>query len=303
VIVATAPVRVCDAGGWTDTWFAGRGAVCNLAVRPGVRVELHPADELVIDADGGPSPLVVVALEEAGVHAGRVVVRSAVPPGSSLGTSAAVAVAVLAAAGVPRSALARRAHAVEVERLGLQSGVQDQAAASSGGASWLEIDYPAARRSAIAVPPAAWRSLDARFVTVFLGEHRSSAVHERVIADLTDDASALDELRACAVAARDALAAGDLRAYGVALARNTEAQRALHPALVSAAADEVIAVARRAGALGWKVNGAGGEGGSVTVVCGDVVPALPGRVLPLRLARRGVVVSGGGARGRPSPPR
>src|SRR5207237_9326036 len=38
VVVATAPVRVCDIGGWTDTWFARHGHVCSIAVRPGVTV-------------------------------------------------------------------------------------------------------------------------------------------------------------------------------------------------------------------------------------------------------------------------
>src|SRR5713226_5897928 len=33
-----APVRVLDAGGWTDTWFAGGGTVCHLAVDDGADV-------------------------------------------------------------------------------------------------------------------------------------------------------------------------------------------------------------------------------------------------------------------------
>jgi D-glycero-alpha-D-manno-heptose-7-phosphate kinase len=287
VPIATAPVRVCDAGGWTDTWFAGSGLVCNLAVRPGVRVEVLPGDG--IDA---PNDLVRAAVESAGVTDVRIHVSSAVPAGSSLGTSAAVAVAVLAALGVPRPELASRAHRVETERLGLQSGVQDQAAAAHGGASWIEVEYPSAVRATIAVPPDAWRDLDRRLLTVFLGEHRSSEVHERVIADLTTDPSALEELRVAARLAAGALSAGDLAGYGRALAANTDAQRALHPGLVSDAAEEVIAAARAAGALGWKVNGAGGEGGSVTIVCGDVRPHVPvGEVLPLRLSRQGVRIT------------
>jgi len=35
VIRAEAPVRICDLGGWTDTWFAEHGAVCSIAVTPG----------------------------------------------------------------------------------------------------------------------------------------------------------------------------------------------------------------------------------------------------------------------------
>ena len=32
IIQATAPIRVCDIGGWTDTWFATHGAIFNIAV-------------------------------------------------------------------------------------------------------------------------------------------------------------------------------------------------------------------------------------------------------------------------------
>ena len=289
--VATAPVRVCDAGGWTDTWFAGSGFVCSLAVRPGVRVEV--TRDVGVTFTSPRTPLLDATIAEAGATDVRVDVRSHVPPGSALGTSAAVTVALLAALGVSRAELVARAHRVETVHLGQQSGVQDQAAAAHGGVAALTIDYPDVRRRPIAVPAAAWRELDRRLLTVFLGEHRSSDVHERVIADLTADADALEDLRRCARDAADALEAGDLRAYGAALSANTDAQAALHPSLVSDDARAVIDAARAAGALGWKVNGAGGEGGSVTVVCGDARPTMPvGSVLPLRLSRQGVRVTG-----------
>lgn len=281
--VATAPVRVCDAGGWTDTWFAGTGVVCNLAVRPGVRVEVQPRSDRRVTFESPPTPLLEATVAEAGARGVHVTVHAAAPPGSSLGTSAAVTVALLAALGVPRTELAERAHRVETERLGLQSGVQDQVAAAFGGASLLEVDYPRVRRVPLPVP-----TVD--LLTVFLGPHRSSRVHEGVIADLSTDATALDVLRSCARDAAAALVAGDLAAYGAALIANTEAQRSLHPALVSEEAQAVIDAARASGALGWKVNGAGGDGGTVTVLCGNRRPQVS-PVLPLRVSRRGVIVS------------
>lgn len=290
--VVTAPVRVCDAGGWTDTWFAGTGQVCNLAVRPGVRVEVHAREDGEVTYELPPTPLLEAAVAEVGATGIHVSVRSMVPPGSSLGTSAAVCVALLAALGVPRRDLATRAHRVETEGLGLQSGVQDQAASAYGGASWIEVTYPTAQRGAIAVPGHAWRALDERLLTVFLGQHTSSAVHDEVITGLATEPSALETLRRCAHLAAAALTAGNLHAYGDALITNTEAQRALHPALISDDAQAIIDAAASAGALGWKVNGAGGDGGSVTIVCGDRRPDVPAeRVLPLRLSRQGVRVT------------
>ena len=66
--------------------------------------------------------------------------------------------------------------------------------------------------------------------------------------------------------ALDALLAGDYAALGRAMIENTAAQARLNPALVGTEATQVIAIAREHGAIGWKVNGAGGEGGSITLL-------------------------------------
>jgi D-glycero-alpha-D-manno-heptose-7-phosphate kinase len=47
---------------------------------------------------------------------------------------------------------------------------------------------------------------------------------------------------------------------------NTDAQRLLHHDLVGDLAELVITAARRHGALGYKVNGAGGDGGAITLL-------------------------------------
>jgi D-glycero-alpha-D-manno-heptose-7-phosphate kinase len=82
------------------------------------------------------------------------------------------------------------------------------------------------------------------------------------------DCKPLNDLRTTAGRSRDALCAGNFAALGTAMIENTEAQGGLHPALISPEAARVIEIAREHGALGWKVNGAGGSGGSVTILCG-----------------------------------
>jgi D-glycero-alpha-D-manno-heptose-7-phosphate kinase len=313
-ITASAPVRVCDAGGWTDTWFARRGVVCSVAVEPGAHVELTLDEEpgpVVLDvAAPGPHPLLEAALAQRPLPAGRgarITVGAAVPPGSGLGTSAAVVVALLAALHAARDepldpiVLAGDAHSVETG-LGLQSGVQDQYAAACGGSNVIRVDpYPTAAVEPIAVPAPTRAELDARLVTVYLGRpHESSLVHETVIARLEHDPNAdawLAPLRAAALDAAAALAAGDVERYGAALVANTVAQAALHPALVSNDAHALIELARAHGAAGWKVNGAGGDGGTVTIVASadasqrsamlDAIDAARWLRLPLRLASRG----------------
>ena len=301
-VVARAPVRICDAGGWTDTWFAGSGLVCNLAVGPGAEVRVRttrrrgPASvvldvasfgdryELAHGDRPGRHPLLQAALASAARTDDAVLevrVGAAPPPGCGTGTSAAVVVALLgalrAAAGetVDAHEVAMAAHRIESDDLGLQSGVQDQLAAAHGGACAITVaEYPTAHVERLPLTPETVEAMSLRLVTVYLGRpHRSSAIHEQVIASLEHGGRATDEslapLRDAAAAAAAALTAGDLEGWAEALALNTEIQASLHPELVSADARRLIAIARTHGAAGWKVNGAGGDGGTVSIVGPD----------------------------------
>jgi D-glycero-alpha-D-manno-heptose-7-phosphate kinase len=156
------------------------------------------------------------------------------------------------------------------------------------------------------VPDPLWWELERRLVLVYLGRaHDSSALHETVIRSLEDagpDSPALVDLRRTAVRSRDALSSGDFAALGRAMVESTEAQGRLHPALIGTEARRVIALARERGALGWKVNGAGGEGGSLTLLCGEssaekraLVRAIEQtdkafRSVPIYLSRQGLRV-------------
>ena len=76
----------------------------------------------------------------------------------------------------------------------------------------------------------------------------------------------LNTLRQAAEDSRDAIMKGDFRSLGAAMQKNTDAQARLHPDLVSIDALRIIDVAKKHRALGWKVNGAGGGGGSLTLL-------------------------------------
>jgi D-glycero-alpha-D-manno-heptose-7-phosphate kinase len=342
-ITATAPVRTCDCGGWTDTWFARHGAVFHIAVNPGVRVvvraEAAPmgaASAVVLIAENygdryafapGTRPwvrhaLLEAAIESVGVPPGtalEVSVRSAVPPGAATGTSAAVCVALVGAlralwgGSVDADDVAKAAHGVEVDLLGQQSGVQDQYAAAHGGINYIDIrEYPSAVCRRVAASDGTRTALERQLLLVYLGRtHSSSAIHEEVIRGLDRQGSpgcaALDDLRLAAAAARDAVEAGNLAALGAAMRACTEGQRRLHPSLVGSDAQRVIDAAAAQGALGWKVNGAGGEGGSLAILCPPGAEARAAieaaiaqasntyQVLPTSIAQTGLAMS---ARGR-----
>jgi D-glycero-alpha-D-manno-heptose-7-phosphate kinase len=132
------------------------------------------------------------------------------------------------------------------------------------------FQYPHASVSPIQIPNATWWELERRLSLVYLGKsHRSSDVHEMVIRSLENagpDCEQLNDLRTTATKSRDALYANDFAALGAAMIENTEAQSRLSPALISPEAARAIEIARAHGALGWKVNGAGGDGGSLTIL-------------------------------------
>ncbi len=294
IVQATAPVRTADVGGWTDTWFAGRGTVTSVAVGPGVAVTVASCDldrgyvRIVVDALGVDSvvdlgdptastdPFVAMAAA-VGSPSRPVEIRleSFVPPGSGLGTSAAVSVALIGALWafdgrvVDPVALASAAHSVETA-LGLQSGVQDQLAAAMGGTRRYDIRYPELRASHIVCDDPA-RLFDGRLLTVYLGQpHSSSEVHNHVIAELEAGGhrAALDDIRVAAMNAAAALRRADLPGFGRSLRAHNEATLRLHEPIVSPLAREIGALSDSYGALGWKANGAGGHGGTISIVAG-----------------------------------
>jgi D-glycero-alpha-D-manno-heptose-7-phosphate kinase len=265
----------------------------------------------------GPHPLLEAALrsipppDDADIE---IAVASEAPAGASTGTSAAVLVAMLGAldrlAGGQRTPyeVAYEAHAVETRQLGGESGIQDQLCAAFGGVNFIDIvEYPRAVVSQLALSDNTRRELADRLALVYLGRpHNSSAVHQKVFVDLErfgPDDPRLVALRTAAERARDAVLAADFQALGRAMRDNTNTQAALHGDLVSSDAWRVISIADRHGAIGWKVNGAGGEGGSITLLTdGDVDRKLamlgaveqenPAcRIIPIALSGAGLRVS------------
>ena len=117
---AIAPTRVCDLGGWTDTWFAGHGAVFNIAVYPYVEVQIRMSERtttkerVVISVENydeayalnpddityDKHPMIEAAIDLMTVPEScglQINIYSEAPPGASMGTSAAVSVALVGA--------------------------------------------------------------------------------------------------------------------------------------------------------------------------------------------------------------
>ena len=239
---SVAPIRVCDNGGWTDTWFARYGSIFNISVSPCVEVQIKVyehhggAERITINAEnygeryliGEPAgqytrqPLLEATIDFMKVPANvavEVAIYSEVPGGCSTGTSAAVSVAMIGALDrltpgeMTPGEIARAAHRIETELLKQQCGIQDQIASAYGGINYIEMfEYPHATVSPVMLPDPVWWELESRLSLIFVGlAHSSSQVHEMVIRELEGagpDADKLRPLRETAAKSRDALVAG-----------------------------------------------------------------------------------------------
>jgi D-glycero-alpha-D-manno-heptose-7-phosphate kinase len=303
-IKCTAPIRICDLGGWTDTWFAGKGNILNIAVFPSVEVTVDARkaqagegqitifaenynDRYDIEPKGRTwtkHPLIEAALRmfelPRDLHL-DVSIFSEAPAGASTGTSAAVSVALLGALdllggrSLTSHEIASKAHYIESELLGIQSGIQDQISSAYGGINFIEMtNYPEASVSPLSLPEELLWELQSRLVLIYLGKpHSSSAIHGMVIRRLEESSEHrrhLEPLREAAIEGKKALLRKDLEAFGNAMIENTRAQRKLHPDLIGERAKLVISLAQECGVAGYKVNGAGGAGGSITLLLKSV---------------------------------
>jgi D-glycero-alpha-D-manno-heptose-7-phosphate kinase len=299
MIHTRAPYRIFDCGGWTDTSFmpGGNGACCNIAVDLCVRIEYKPNDSKMLYVEHRTSgktesinlPFVpnkknkpetlaeaaVAALKLDAIHGGNIVVESDVPQGSGLGGSASYGVALLAALRPElledKHALAELAQELETKWLGNSCGTQDQMAASFGGISYSEINYPLFTHEAINCSPSFAKRLHDSLILIYTGEsHFSSDMHQTVISELEKEnpkvVDAFHRLKSCADEAADALRQADLTRYKEMLNANWQAQKDLHPNITTGAIEEVYETIKAIDpSLAFKGSGAGG-GGSVGVL-------------------------------------
>ncbi len=346
IINSVAPIRVCDIGGWTDTWFARHGKVFNIAVAPFVQVQVHVlpstgerkritivaenyGERYTIEEPRGiydKHPLLEAAIDYMKVPSDlciEVTIYSEAPSGCSTGTSAAVSVALIGALDqltpgrLTPHGVAKAAHEIETKLLKQQCGIQDQIASAYGSVNLIEMyDYPNAGVSQLRLDPTLAWELEQRLSLIYLGvAHNSSEVHRMVIRELEaagPEATKLEPLRRTAEDAKNAVYDRDLEALGRVMIDNTAAQEALHRDLVGPLHRQVIDIARSFRVTGWKVNGAGGEGGSVTLLSDAnwtrkrqmiqaIEAANPGfKAIPIRLSPFGLRVWETPSAARPS---
>jgi D-glycero-alpha-D-manno-heptose-7-phosphate kinase len=324
---ADAPMRLDFAGGWTDVPpFSARegGVVVNGAIELRARVELRLGGTLLrfVAEDlgetlecanaggltpGGTLPLLKAALRMFPVLGGfTLTTRSDAPPGSGLGSSGALGVALVGALSRARQEArgsqecADQAWQVETMEALLPGGKQDQYAAALGGFHRLSFRDPDVGVEPLTLDPAFAAALERQTLLCYTNKSRVSGdTIARVMQGFErgDRAitSALHGIKAAGEAMVEALRRGDLARVAALLSENWKHQQGLDPGMRTADMAKLEQAALAAGALGGKAAGAGAGGSMFFIMNGDarataaaVATAGNSRVLPVVWAAEGV---------------
>lgn len=331
VIYSRSPVRFDFSGGPTDVApFSVKegGIVVNTALNLYATARLEPrldkkifirSHDLNLSQEcqsiselpiGGPLKLIQAIISHIRPNRGfSLETKSDVPPGSGLGSSAALTVATLAALRafqgyqVPDPDYLVH-HALEVENnlLNNINGGQDQIASSYGGFNKIEWRSGKIFRSVVQVPRRAILTLEERSILCYSGSsHISGKVLDKIMVDYENGsekiAKNLRQIKTIAKQAEIALLKSDINKLSELIYNNYACQNQLYNQMSNQNIKEIFTIGNQLKINGGKVAGAGG-GGCVLLICRSFTSQILKQrlrelkyvILPFSCAERGVEV-------------
>lgn len=291
MIIARAPLRLTLGGGGTDlpSYYSRHGGmVVSAGIDKYVFIALNSPKvggtseikyalggqvDMVTSVDDISHALLREACKLVGVD-GRLEVTSMadVPSGTGLGSSGAFLVALLTALhtykreAVPREQIAEEACEVEMARVGNPVGKQDQYIASLGGITRFDIAVDGrVHVSPLAMSPHQVDMLRSGLVMYYTGIRRDAfgilaaqqADTERERQEVIDS---LHRTKEIGEAIATALCAGDFERFGDLMDEHWQNKKRRSADISDPTVDEWYDLARKHGALGGKLMGAGGGG-------------------------------------------
>ena len=289
-IESSAPTRIDLAGGTLDIWplylFHEHAQTLNAAVSLRASCTVTPRQDRrirIVSEDTGTAVeaehwselrdnpelrLLGRLLHYFEAEALELRTRSESPVGAGIAGSSAMNIAVCGAltawSGRARSEdeIMDIAKNVEAQAIDVPTGVQDYRPAMYGGISAVELRVDGIRRVALSVPPS---ELQRRLVLAYTNASRNSGINnwevtKRHIDGDRDVQARFARIRDIAIAMREALERGDWRDVGLQIAEEWETRKGLAPGVTTPEIDAMLEGARKAGAYGGKVCGAGGGG-------------------------------------------
>jgi D-glycero-alpha-D-manno-heptose-7-phosphate kinase len=316
MIISQTPYRVSFAGGGTDLPAFYRnepGAVLSTTIDQHMYVTIHrrfeptirvgySRTEMASTLDEVQHELVREAMRQVEVDEPlEITTIGDVPAGTGMGSSSSLTVGLLNALYAYRhrivspALLAEQACRIEIDILKKPIGRQDQYAAAYGGINYLHFNGD----ETVDVEPVPCRvetlaELEQRTLLVYTGQTRdANQILERQSSGTADRMGILRQMRELAGKMRWALTGdGDLDRFAALLHEGWELKRSLGFGISNDRVNDWYEAARKAGAVGGKLLGAGG-GGFLLLIAPPwrhraIREALDRpRELPFRIARHG----------------
>lgn len=290
MIIVQTPLRVSFFGGGTDfpSYFLEEGGcVLSTAIDKYIFVTIkerfdqklrvgYTKTEMVDHLDEIHHELIREALRKTGIGKGiEITTMGDIPSeGSGLGSSATVTVGSLHAMYsllgelVSAERLANEACEIEIHTLGKPSGVQDQYIAAYGGLRFMEFSTDGqVYTERIPIENGIRKKLNENTMLFFTGvTRRSDTVLTEQKQNIRDHLSILAEMKHLTYLAREEIVAGNVDRIGELLHESWVLKKQLASQISNQDLDEMYCAARRAGAVGGKISGAGG-GGFLLLYC------------------------------------
>lgn len=319
MIIVQTPLRISFFGGGTDfpTFYMEEGGcVLSSAIDKYIFVTVknrfdekirvgYTQTEMVDSLDKIQHELIREALRTTGVERGvEVTTMGDIPSeGTGLGSSSTVTVGALQALYtylgeiVSMERLAREACEIEIGKLGKSIGIQDQYIAAYGNLRFFEfLPDGHVRVEKLNLDPDFKRALDECFLLFFTGINRQAdTVLKEQKKNIRDRMDVLREIKDMAYQAKQELEKGNSDSFGALLHEAWLLKKRMAGQISNGRIDEMYDAARRAGARGGKITGAGG-GGFLLLYApyerqGEVRQAMAGlQELPFRLEKDGTKV-------------
>src|SRR6266516_3876123 len=318
MLIARAPMRISLGGGGTDleAYYARYGGlVISTAINKYFYaiITTEESDDLqVISADyrslfrhshyndlfwNGDLALPKAVLHHFGIRRGlNLFVASEVPPGTGLGSSSAAAVTMVRALStlieqpMTKQQVAELACAIEINKMGMPIGKQDQYAYAFGGLNKIVFSREGVAVDPLTIAPEVRHTLERRLMLFFTGSSRESTSilkQQRKSTEEQDGSvlQALHHIKQVAIEIQACLEGGDLEEFARLLDYAWQEKRRLAPGLSTGFIDECYSLALQHGAAAGKITGAGG-GGFLLLYCHEQAQETVTRALEDRGLKR-----------------
>jgi D-glycero-alpha-D-manno-heptose-7-phosphate kinase len=188
--------------------------------------------------------------------------------GSGLGSSSTVTVGALHAMYtylgemVSAETLAREACKIEMDVLKKPIGIQDQYIAAYGNLRYFEfLPDGQVKVEKVKLEQESRRAFNDRFLLFFTGvSRRADNILKEQKENIKDRLIILREIKQMVHEARKVLDGGDFDTFGRLLHESWKLKKSLAGSITNGAIDDLYELARRNGAIGGKITGAGGGG-------------------------------------------